>query len=265
MQASWVNNTPPVPFKELRAPVAGTRREILPPITSSLLRILFNDNPAQTFVDLRGFIDEIPFTGAIPDDPPIPPEFTVEKLRMNLRGFTLAGGATMQSLYPDVEALFQHPPAVVDRALFVLWTKKVIGWTSNHFREDAAHAPARVGLLGSDADNRILDRVTIKIMLSPPPSPGSVVEGRWAPSSRSGSPSSRGHPSIPPSAAGSPDSAVGDPALAGGRRRRRILLTYRRRYGVNERASVRRKTRRNSRTRVVRSGPSSNPNSRRRS
>jgi hypothetical protein len=265
MQASWVNNTPPVPFKELRAPVAGTRREILPPITSSLLRILFNDNPAQTFADLRGFIDEIPFTGAIPDDPPIPPEFTVQKLHMNLRGFTLAGGAG-QSRYADVEALFQNPPAVVDRALFVTWTKKVIGYTSDHFREDAAHAPARVGLLGSDADNRILDRVTIKIQLSPPPSPEYDVAGRWAPSSRSGSPSSRGHPSIPPSAAGSPDSAVGDPALAGGRRKsRRILLTYRRRYGVNERASVRRKTRRNSRTRVVRSGPSSNPNSRRRS
>ena len=258
--ASFVNVTPPVPFKELRAPLAGTRREILPPITSSLLRILFNDNPAQTFAELRGFIDEIPFTGAIADDPPTPPGFTLQKLHMNLRGLTLAGVAG-QSRYADVEAFFQNPPAVVDRALFVTWTKNVIGYTSNHFREDAAHPSAKVGLLGSDADNRILDRVTIKIELSPPPSPEYDVEGRWAPSS----PSSRGHPSIPPSAAGSPDSAVGDPALAGGRRRRRILLTYRRRYGVNERASVRRKTRRNSRTRVVRSGPSSNPNSRRRS
>jgi len=236
-----------VEFKQLRAAIAGTPREILPTITSSLIRILFNDNPEQTYMaflyvpydilTIFGFIGDLGRGAprAIADDPPIPPEFTWERLRMNLEG--------LRPHYPEVEALFQNQPAVVDRALFVTWAKKVLLYTKNAFRGDfAASRPAFISLEAPGYAYQLV----VREYGVPPPIAAPIRSGSSVGDDSSAG-SSVGDVSGPPSAAGSPDPAAGDPVHAGGRRRRtrtqRVLRTRTRKV-LRTRTRTRTRTRR---------------------
>lgn len=224
MGDSWVPETS-VPFVELHAfPVGDTDDVHKAKVASSLVKILFNDNRAQTWNELQFQIDNSGTLGGYQGiaDPALVPGFELDKFRRHLRAFLpiTPGRADWLNLETIPEVIEDQHVVAVNRELFLYWTRKILGY----LREPPNGGFERHIEINS-ADNTFVIRRHV-----PESPPGSPLR---SPPRSPEDPRSLPRSSAAPSAVGSP----GDPIPAGGRRRTRRRGRKTRRRGHKSRRS----------------------------